>query len=619
MFNDNDEYLIGFSPEPIPFADFEKQLLKIKQEISKSNKIDCILDDYKNIPYYFKKNLESKNMPSIKDVASFYVLISYLVDENKQKFDRNEYYAEFFKEQWDEKKEFLYSVAAKEETDLFKDLEIDIVKGSIYKIKKYFLENNKIKDIRGASTILDYLNIEATINYLEEKYVKECSIYCGGGNVLLIVPKGEGQKVCKELEELYSKVSLTAKVAFEHITCKLNDLVRYSDIMRKLNEKLEERKKIKIYEINPDNNLEKIKIEGKEIYFKYEKISDKKVCKLCSVRDAKYKAYTPEGEIPVCPSCLRKNTVGKDKERFYDEFCKYIKAKFKPDYNMKNRYKINSINDISDTRGYVAVIYADGNNMGNVVKNIKTPFAHMYFSRKLDENTKKSVYESIYEIMGEDAKFEAIALGGDEVFLIVPADVSLALIAKIIEKFDKASNYKLTISAGICIAKYNTPLQNMFDISLQSLKNAKKYARKTGKNEGTVDVVVIEGSSYFSLGDKRTSLFPMTCSRLFKVLEIVNKMKKDKDIKKNQIYKLKYAANNMDSINEFQLFYLYQQARNSPKYTEYVSQIFDIEDGYFSGLIKLKDYRTGEKIFISPWDDIALLMNYTGGVESEPS
>lgn len=619
MFNDNDEYLEGLNPEPISFAEFEKQIFQIKRKISESNRIDSILDDYRNIPYYFKKDVKGKLMPSIKDVASFYVLISYLISEDKKEFDRNKYYIEFFENQWDEKKEFLYSMAINKEVDLFRDLEIDIVKGSIYKIKKYFLENNKIKDIRGASTILDYLNIEATLNYLEEKYIKECSIYCGGGNVLLIVPKGAGQNICKELEELYTEVSLTAKIAFEYVTCKLNELVRYSDIMRILNEKLEERKKIKIYEINPDNDLEKIKIEGKEVRFKYETINDKKVCKLCSVRDAKYKAYTPEGEIPVCPSCLRKNTVGKDRERFYDEFCKYIKSKFKPNYNMKNRYEINSINDISDSRGYIAVIYADGNNMGNVIKNIETPFQQMYFSRKLDEITKQSVYESLYEVMGEDVKFEAIALGGDDVFLIVPADVSLVVSAKIIDKFNKAFKYKMTISAGICIAKYNTPLQNMFNISQQSLKNAKKYLKKIDENDGTVDIIVIEGSSYFSLGDKRTSLFPMTCSRLFKVLKIVSKMKNDEKIKKNQIYKLKYAANNMESINEFQLFYLYQQARNSKKYTEYVSQIFDIEDGYFSGLVKLKDYRTGEKVFISPWDDIALLMNYTGGVENGPS
>jgi len=71
--------------------------------------------------------------------------------------------------------------------------------------------------------------------------------------------------------------------------------------------------------------------------------------------------------------------------------------------------------------GHIAVIYADGNNMGNVVKNIETPFQHMYFSRALDRITKRCVYQSINEVMGNDAMFEAIALGGDDIFIIVRA------------------------------------------------------------------------------------------------------------------------------------------------------------------------------------------------------
>jgi len=32
-------------------------------------------------------------------------------------------------------------------SNLLSDIEIDIVSGSVYKIKKYFLENSRIKDI----------------------------------------------------------------------------------------------------------------------------------------------------------------------------------------------------------------------------------------------------------------------------------------------------------------------------------------------------------------------------------------------------------------------------------------------------------------------------------------
>jgi len=58
--------------------------------------------------------------------------------------------------------------------------------------------------------------------------------------------------------------------------------------------------------------------------------------------------------------------------------------------------KIDSIIELEDENGHIAVIYADGNNMGNVVKNIETPFQHMYFSRAFGQNYKKMCL-SIYK------------------------------------------------------------------------------------------------------------------------------------------------------------------------------------------------------------------------------
>lgn len=618
MDSKNYDILNSLNPDLISIKDFEMMLSRIRERINFNEDVNDVLEEYSNIPYYFKKEGKyldnSSMMPSIKDAASFYVLINYLISNQRENFDRHDYYNRFFQNKWDNVKEFIYSSAKQKDTELFKEINVDVVKGSIYKIKKYFLENNKIKDIRGASTILDYLNIDATLSYLENNYILECAIYCGGGNVLIIVPNGEGKRVSMELEKLYTEVSLTAKNAFEYLTCSLRDLnLKYYDTLRILNDKLEERKKIKIYDINPDIPLDNICIKGQKIDFTYIQADDKpQVCTLCSIRDAKYKLKSPEGVIHVCPSCLRKNTVGQKRALFYDEYEQYLSI------HMKNRNKIDSLDDIKDNNGYVAVIYADGNNMGNIVKNIKTPFQQMYFSRKLDKTTKKCVYQSIYEVMGEDAKFEAIAVGGDDILLIVPANKSLIITAKIIEKFDSTFKYKLTMSAGICIAKYNTPIQNMFDISLQGMKNAKKLVRHKGLNKGTVDITVLSGNSNIDMINRESGLFPMTSARLLKVIKETEKAKKDKEIKRTQIYKLKYAAANM-SPNEFNLFYLYQQARNSRKYTEYISKIFNINQGTFTGLIYVDDLKKKEQKPVSPWNNISLLWDFTGGDKDEIS
>ena len=112
---------------------------------------------------------------------------------------------------------------------------------------------------------------------------------------------------------------------------------------------------------------------------------------------------------------------------------------------------------------------------------------------------------------------------------------------------------------------------------------------------------------------REPTLFPMTNKKVDKVINIINDMKEDNAISKNQIYKLRYAAENM-SVNEFKLFYLYQVAKlNSRKYTEYINKIFDLEGSSFDGLVRVNDK------LISPWNDIALLWDYSGGENNEAS
>lgn len=592
-------------PRSIRKDDYLKLLEEIRKRSQQEDDVSRIFDEYENKPYYFNigQDIITYSLPSIKDAARLYVLFDYLLSNNKTDFDRNKSYKSFINGGSETINSILHSIAHGKHVDQGKNLKVDFIKGSSYKIKKYFLENNKIKDIRGASAILDYLNTEATLEYLDKDYIRECAIYCGGGNVLIISPKGEGDKICRELELLYTEISLTAKNAFEYITCTVDEIASdYNGVQEKLNNKLEERKKLKLYEINPDNEINEIKIRGKEFKFEGQKIQKSgQVCQLCGVRDSKYNIYSPDGEIDVCPSCLRKNTIGRSKAIFYDEFEKSQNTK------IKRRYEIDSINDIGDSRGYVAVIYADGNNLGNVVKNIKTPFQHMYFSRKLEHTTKHCVYSSIYEVMKENSAFEAICLGGDDLLIVVPADISLNIANKIIDKFDKAFDYNITISAGVCIAKSTTPIQNMFSISQHCLKNAKKHEKRIKEKSGTIDVVIMEGNQNIDFEKRASSLFPMTNKEADKVIRVIDDMKKCKEISKNQIYKFKYAADNM-SVNEFQLFYLYQVAKlNSREYTEFLNKIFDLDNHFYAGLVKIDDE------LVSPWNDIALLWDYTGG------
>lgn len=541
-------------------------------------------------------------VPAEYDVKKMYYIISKLKNETLEIHEIEQHFKDCSS---DEVKDFIRAIylssskndKEKEKFEWACDIKLDVVKGSIYKIKKYFLESNNLKTIRGGSVLIDYLNNDVVKEeLLELGYLEENIIYCGGGNIFIVVPGGEGQKVCEHLEKKFRDISLTAMNAFESITVSLHEFAfDFKHITNKLNEKLEERTKVKLYNINPDNVLGAVKIKGENINFgKYKEAEELRdsgaVCELCDIRDAKYLIDESEGSVAVCPSCLRKHLAGKEKSMFNDEFeeCTHTKIE---------NNNITSIDDIDKSSHSIAVIYGDGNNMGKVVIEIQNVFEMMYFSRKTDEITKRSVYEAINETMGKAAKFEVIALGGDDIFIIVPAKDSFNIATKIIDKFDKGFNNKITMSVGVVISKSNTPIASLFSIAQQKLKSAKTLIKKD-KNieEGSIDIVEILGNMHINFEDK--GLFPMTNSKFKKMLkELI-----DNNSANSQLHKISYAQKTMLE-EEFNLFYYYQESKNKKK-EESIDQL--IKRIYGNSEERALPYQIS-------WDDLILVSKWCKG------
>ena len=200
----------------------------------------------------------------------------------------------------------------------------------------------------------------------------------------------------------------------------------------------------------------------------------------------------------------------------------------------------------ASSNGYVAYIYADGNSMGQFIREqIKTPAQYQQFSEDVFAATEQSVYRAIadhitpYEYK-PDAKsprknkapvwihpFEIITIGGDDVLLIVPANKGVEVAQAIGESFEElllskgeryagerlssheqkkqvhrylpatASNSicKLSTSSGVLITAADTPIYYADKLVSQLLKSAKKHLKslkKDGYHGGTVDFLVLK-------------------------------------------------------------------------------------------------------------------------------
>ncbi len=113
---------------------------------------------------------------------------------------------------------------------------IGLVLGGATKIKGYFMESAKLPEIRGASALLDRINLEDVpalfgrkIKQDNQRYedtrkefcertghalnAPECIIYAAGGNTLAFAPTSVVHNIADEIERIYTKQTLVANSA----------------------------------------------------------------------------------------------------------------------------------------------------------------------------------------------------------------------------------------------------------------------------------------------------------------------------------------------------------------------------------------------------------------------
>lgn len=621
--------------------DYEKKFKKIAQNISMmgSDEIyEYLKNDVDEIPYIRPyKDKKDVKAPSLKDAATLAVCFAYAFDSREEV--RLNMYRHFFDIEISQseivnlalKMVDMLAVGEKFE-DSIKNADIKIIKGGVYKTKKYIVENNDIKCLRGSSYLLDNINRVRIPDYFKEKFIPEAIIYCGGGNVFAVVPDNDID-IDYDLERLYEDVTITAQSAFISYKTTLKDLLNdYKDVIRDCEEMLEDRKKLKLY-LNVDPNCGDINkgIEDKdmvinEIMHKPIESGAKLICKFCNLRDAHYTIQTSEGEKGVCLSCLHKIEAGTyAKSGFHEEFQRmYLKKFGEKQYGGK---KVQGLDEIGafKNNGCMALIYGDGNNFGNIIKNIKNVYEMMYFSRKAESSAFKATLEAIrkgYEAEGEEIPFEVIELGGDDIFIITPAKSSLIMASKLIETFDMEFQNKsdinksanVTMSIGVAISKYSTPIRNMFELANKLLKKAKSYSKKMDNKIGTVSFAVLESNMYLELDRDKGSNYDFihqgilnyTWIDMTKLINLVLKMKESKKMMKNHIYKLRDAASMMLPL-EFKLFYMYDRSRSNIEDIE--KGLVEIANGCFEeGLFRLSGENGTE--YYSPWYDITEIWDY---------
>ncbi|WP_462371749.1 Cas10/Cmr2 second palm domain-containing protein [Phascolarctobacterium succinatutens] len=396
-------------------------------------------------------------------------------------------------------------------------------------IQKYVFGCNRLKTNTGASYLVDGIFTEAMVDVLKKSGLKmpaedwkeakkmmlsednavECEIaYIGGGNMLVLVRKGEESlRICRELVKEWSlKVLLEAPGLKTGAAIGEIDLA-YANFQASLNALYKQLKE------NQNNVLPQVDLPytGFSVECDYSG-------KAANVYNKEYKRLV-SAEVEA-------------KTAAYDAADKKIKKNFSEvigdEYDFCS--ELESLG-YKDGESYISVIHIDGNNMGVKFSNCRDMQERKNLSKKVQETVehafgyliKKIVteYDTYADVLDMRAlkqgnkrllPLRPIIIGGDDITFICPGRMGLQYAQAFIEYVNsedlldkdlynyikketgKQINRSLSCCAGVAIVPAKYPFFRAYELAEQLCDEAKDLSRKDDGNY--LDFAILHGEKY---------------------------------------------------------------------------------------------------------------------------
>ncbi len=161
-----------------------------------------------------------------------------------------------------------------------------------------------------------------------------------------------------------------------------------------------------------------------------------------------------------------------------------------------------------DNHSWIAVIHADGNDLGKIIPTLFEGISgeefvkkQREFSQKLDESTQKAAQEALNKVILDNTDYAGtipvrpVVCGGDDLTIIVPASFALDFTVIFLQEFESETKKAfqdtaywgeklkngLTACAGIAYITQKYPFHYGVELADELCKHAKKHAKKLSK------------------------------------------------------------------------------------------------------------------------------------------
>ncbi len=402
-------------------------------------------------------------------------------------------------------------------------------------IKGYVFATDKLKEIRGASSILDRLNRRAMRRLALSEDPKAIEVYANGGSGLFVLDSKKavsfGKKVQKEYrEQTAGGASITYAVQDLPDDVNHNNIWEYplGNQLELLRYCLREAKECPPDHIalpshvlmRPCDSCGIQYAEDRDTFSEDRDLDDqnKRYCKVCLTKreeDMKVKVHI-EGSIS---ERKRNGKLASRAEEWtlWERIISLLPEGYLQVGTERPR-DFNEFRGISGGKDYLGLIYADGNSMGKRLEDFSKLKDVKQFAHAVDNAIYEAMCFAISKrlaiIPGDKSKheppmfpFDILLIGGDDIMIVTSAsealDVSLLIAKKFHEltKEEETGGEGYTLSVGVVLAPIKYPfalLQDLVESTLRFAKTAGAKVQATGEagNDDTrVNFMTVTGSS----------------------------------------------------------------------------------------------------------------------------
>jgi len=483
---------------------------------------------------------------------------------------------------------------------------IALVYGGATNIKGYVFEAPKLPEIRGASALLNWVNVQGVAQIWhrhlggqlhDPALVEQCIIYASGGSFLAFAPAVLAQDMATAVERCYTEQTLTANsAAVQHsfgllelrfgrgplhywvenfLTDCQNDerrevLLQYyyppegidsaatdDEALRRrflnrksfgelvtvlatmFNRRRDERashgepRSLPHFELNPwalkcQSSDVRPAIVAARVGSDSRVLSEPSARKLAAGRAVKGARVGDQLEETLEPWTVPADLEARSWEQRWEQFLASAVASETRYAKALGERKAEPASDVGeigeDSCRYIGLIYADGNDIGRLMATLDSTTIYQQVSQALTDVAQHAVFSALAEHLQpisvynkQQARnvlvhpFEILAIGGDDLFIVVPGNRAFDIALSVARSFEQeltkrfadlglamgsattlngryagsnpeARALRLSVptvglSAGVLIAQENAPFFFLRDLVEQLLKQAKQLAK----------------------------------------------------------------------------------------------------------------------------------------------